>query len=160
MVFGHIFSQHHTCSCTYKQSFVWYVSASARLCQRFCVYVRAHALTYTLSATETAAVPDGVCFEVVPGIRSQGGANPGRSLAWWERVPLVCTRSTVRRQRPRTTGETTGPDWSSKYRANCSDNNITYLKSTLSISKLRGALMWPYLELTEPLDLLMDTVVE
>lgn len=34
------------------------------------------------SATETAAVPDGVCFEVVPGIRSRGGANPGRLLPW------------------------------------------------------------------------------
>lgn len=36
----------------------------------------------TPSAAETAAVPDGVCFEVVPGIRSQGGANPGRLLPW------------------------------------------------------------------------------
>ena len=52
------------------------------------------------------------------------------------------------------------PDWSAKYRANCSDNDITYLKSTLSISKLHGALMWPYLELTEPLNLLMDTVAD
>lgn len=39
-----------------------------------------HAFMHSPSATETAAVPGGVCFEVVPGIRSQGGANPGRWL--------------------------------------------------------------------------------
>lgn len=52
------------------------------------------------------------------------------------------------------------PDWSSKYSSNCSDNNIPYLKSTLSISKLHGAQMWPYLELTEPLNLLTDAEVD
>lgn len=83
-----------------------------------------------------------VCFEVVPGIRSQGGANPGRLLPWWERIALVCTRSAVRRQR-RTNHR---PDCSSQCRANCSDKNISYLKQTLSISKLCGALIWPYLE--------------
>lgn len=64
--------------------------------------------TRRLQLKTAASFPDGVCFEVVPGIRSQGGANPGRSLPWWERVPLVCTRSAVRRHRSRTTGKPLG----------------------------------------------------
>lgn len=91
----------------YLQTLVCVIRACAHLCLRVCVWsTRDHALSvcnWNGSSSRWC-----VCFKVVPGIRTRGGANPGSLLPWWERIPLVCTRSVVRCQRPRTTEETTG----------------------------------------------------
>lgn len=59
------------------------VTGQVRICERGCVRGSVFMpLVHSTPAIESAAVPSGVCFEVVPGIRSQGGANPGRSLPW------------------------------------------------------------------------------
>lgn len=71
-----------------------------------CVRLPASCVVYARAppATESAAVPDGVCFEVVPGIISQRGCKSQPLATFGEKgVPLVCTRSTVRRQSRRST---------------------------------------------------------
>lgn len=71
-----------------------------------CVRLPASCVVYAHAppATESAAVPDGVCFEVVPGIISQRGCKSQPLATFGEKgVPLVCTRSTVRRQSRRST---------------------------------------------------------
>lgn len=77
--FSHISPQYHTC-------YVFGVIGVVCICEHTIVSealcLCARVFMHSLSVTETAAVPDGVCFEVVPGIRSQGGANPSRSLPW------------------------------------------------------------------------------
>lgn len=65
--------------CMYAQT----VPGQVHICEHGCVRRSVFMfLVHSTPAIESAAVPSGVCFEVVPGIRSQGGANPGRSLPW------------------------------------------------------------------------------